>query len=81
MKYKSIITAKGQTTIPLEIRKQLNLKPQQPVQWEMRKDGTVILRPVPETLELFARLKPANQTHTDNGTQNNSIHEGGIDHA
>lgn len=46
----SIITAKGQTTIPKAIRDHLRLKPGQRVKYFIHPDGTVVLLPtVPVT--------------------------------
>jgi len=39
------ITAKGQATIPKEIRKHLNLKPGDRVKFFIHPDGTVVLLP------------------------------------
>jgi antitoxin PrlF len=47
---KSVITAKGQTTIPKAIREHLHLKPGQRVKYFIHPDGTVVLLPtVPVT--------------------------------
>ncbi len=40
------ITSKGQTTIPQEIREQLNVKPGDLIAWETMADGTVQVRRV-----------------------------------
>ncbi len=46
----SVITAKGQTTIPKAIREHLHLKPGQRVKYFIYPDGTVVLLPtVPVT--------------------------------
>ena len=42
----SVITAKGQTTIPKPIRDHLNLKPGQRLKYFIRPDGTVVLLPM-----------------------------------
>jgi len=54
----STITEKFQTTIPLKVRKALNLAPHQKVAYELRPDGSAIMRPVPQLEELFGSLKP-----------------------
>ena len=54
----STITEKFQTTIPLEVRLALKLKPRQRVSYELQADGTAILRPEPGLDELFGSLKP-----------------------
>lgn len=53
----STITDKFQTTIPLEVRQALNLAPRQRVSYEVRPDGSAILRPVPRLDELFGSVK------------------------
>lgn len=40
------ITAKGQTTIPQEIRSALNVKPGDLLMWEIEKDGSARVRRV-----------------------------------
>ena len=53
----STITDKFQTTIPLEVREALKLSPRQRVSYEVRTDGSVILRPVPGLGQLFGSIK------------------------
>ena len=53
----SILTDKGQTTVPQEIREALNVKPRQRLTWSLRDDGTVLVRPQPSALSLFGSLK------------------------
>lgn len=38
------ITAKGQTTIPQDIRAALHVEPGDQIAWELREDGTAIVR-------------------------------------
>lgn len=64
----STITDRFQTTIPLEVRQALNLLPRQRVSYEVRADGSAILRPVPRLDELFGSLK-LNQPVTDTRTE------------
>jgi len=52
----STITDKFQTTIPLEVRKALKLAPRQRVSYELRPDGSAVIRPVPSLDELFGSL-------------------------
>jgi AbrB family looped-hinge helix DNA binding protein len=52
----STITDKFQTTIPLEIRRALNLTPRQRLSYELRSDGSVLIRPVPGIDALFGSL-------------------------
>ena len=53
----STLTDKGQTTVPQEIREALKVKPRQQLTWSLREDGSVIVRPQPSALGLFASLK------------------------
>jgi antitoxin PrlF len=53
----STITDKFQTTIPLAVRLALKLKPQQRISYEVRPDGSAVLRPEPHLDELFGSLK------------------------
>jgi len=53
----STITDKFQTTIPLEVRQALKLSPRQRVSYELRADGSAVIRPVPGIDELFGSLK------------------------
>jgi len=52
----STITDKFQTTIPLEVRQALKLAPRQRVSYELRPDGSAVIRPVPGLDELFGSL-------------------------
>lgn len=53
----STITDKFQTTIPLEVREALKLSPRQRVSYEVRPDGSAILRPLPGLEQLFGSVK------------------------
>ena len=53
----STLTDKGQTTVPQEIRAALKVKPRQRLTWSLRPDGSVVVRPQPSALALFASLK------------------------
>ena len=53
----STLTDKGQTTVPQEIRQALGVAPRQRLVWEVRKDGSAIVRPVPSVMELAGSLK------------------------
>ena len=53
----STITDKFQTTIPLPVRQALNLKPRQRLSYELRPDGSAVVRPVPRLDELFGSIK------------------------
>jgi bifunctional DNA-binding transcriptional regulator/antitoxin component of YhaV-PrlF toxin-antitoxin module len=53
----STITDRFQTTIPVDVRVALKLKPRQRVSYELRSDGSAILRPEPDAMELFGSIK------------------------
>ena len=53
----STITDRFQTTIPQNVRKALNLTPRQRVSYELRPDGSAVMRPVPRLDDLFGSLK------------------------
>ena len=53
----STITDRFQTTIPSVVRAALKLRPRQRVAYEVRADGTALLRPVPELDGLFGSVK------------------------
>ena len=55
----STLTDKWQTTIPVKVRKALNLKPRQRLVYELV-DGAVLVKPQPETLkDLYGFLADA----------------------
>ncbi|PTX99790.1 hypothetical protein DB346_18405 [Verrucomicrobia bacterium LW23] len=54
----STITEKFQTTIPLEVRRAMKLAPRQKVTYQLRPDGSVIMRRVLGLNELIGSLKP-----------------------
>jgi bifunctional DNA-binding transcriptional regulator/antitoxin component of YhaV-PrlF toxin-antitoxin module len=53
----STITDKFQTTIPVDVREALKLAPRQRISYELRPDGSAVLRPVPNLDQLFASIK------------------------
>lgn len=53
----STITDKFQTTIPVDVRKALNLSPRQRLSYELRPDGSATLRPVPNLNQLFGSVR------------------------
>ena len=55
----STVTDKGQTTVPMEIREALGVKPRQQLHWTLQNDGTAIVRRQARATELFASLRPA----------------------
>jgi AbrB family looped-hinge helix DNA binding protein len=54
----STITSKGQTTLPVQIRKALHLKPGDRITYELQGDS-VVIRPHPGAMVVFGALKPA----------------------
>ncbi len=52
----STVTDKFQTTIPLPVRRALKLSPRQKLAYEVRHDGSVILRSIPQLNDLFGSL-------------------------
>ncbi len=53
----STITDRYQTTIPLAVRKALKLMPGQRVSYELRPDGSAVIRPVPRLDDLLGSVK------------------------
>lgn len=53
----STLTDKGQTTVPQPIRQALGVAPRQRLAWELRQDGSAVVRPVPSVMELAGCLK------------------------
>ena len=54
----STLTSKGQTTIPIEVRKQLNLHPGDRLEFVIDEDGRVLILPASiDVLELAGMLK------------------------
>ena len=55
----SKLTSKGQTTIPKDIRKRLNLHPGDPLEFVIDEDGRVLVLPASrDASELAGMLKP-----------------------
>jgi antitoxin PrlF len=55
----STITAKGQTTVPQQVRERLGAVPGTRLVWHVMPDGTVIVRAKTRSvLDLAGRLKP-----------------------
>jgi bifunctional DNA-binding transcriptional regulator/antitoxin component of YhaV-PrlF toxin-antitoxin module len=72
----STITDKFQTTIPLEVRQALKLAPRQRVSYEVRPDGSAVMRPIPLLDELFGSIKlgkPAASTRDEKRAARNAI--------
>lgn len=55
---RSRMTEKGQVTIPVDIRKQMGLKPRDEVEFA-RVDGQTIIQPVARSLHDFYQVAPA----------------------
>ena len=54
----STITAKGQTTVPAEVRALVHAKPGTKLVWSVTPDGTIIVRAKTKTiLEMAGKLK------------------------
>jgi bifunctional DNA-binding transcriptional regulator/antitoxin component of YhaV-PrlF toxin-antitoxin module len=53
----STITDKFQTTIPVDVREALKLTPRQRVSYEVRPDGSAIMRPIPNLDQLFGSVR------------------------
>jgi len=53
----STITDRFQTTIPQDVRVALKLKPRQRVSYELRRDGSAVMRPIPRLDDLFGSVK------------------------
>ncbi|MHC1768990.1 MAG: type II toxin-antitoxin system PrlF family antitoxin [Verrucomicrobiia bacterium] len=53
----STITSRFQTTIPAEVRTALKLKPRQRVSYEVRPDGSAVIRPEAGPMGLFGSLR------------------------
>jgi bifunctional DNA-binding transcriptional regulator/antitoxin component of YhaV-PrlF toxin-antitoxin module len=60
----STITDRFQTTIPLDVREALKLKPRQRVSYEVRPDGSAVIRPVPRLDDLFGSVTLAKPVAT-----------------
>lgn len=54
----SILTSKGQTTVPSRIREALRLKAGDRILYEIKGD-TVVIRPHPGAMAVFGSLKPS----------------------
>jgi antitoxin PrlF len=54
----STVTDKGQTTVPMEIREALGVKPRQQLHWTLQNDGSAVVRRHGRAAELFASLRP-----------------------
>jgi bifunctional DNA-binding transcriptional regulator/antitoxin component of YhaV-PrlF toxin-antitoxin module len=55
----STLTDKGQTTVPLEVRMALKVKPRQQLDWIVQANGSAVVRARPSALELFGSLRSA----------------------
>lgn len=57
----STLTDKGQTPVPQEIREALGVAPRQRLLWEVRQDGSAVVRPMPSVMELAGALNSKKQ--------------------
>lgn len=56
----STLTAKGQTTVPLEIRRAMQALPGHKLMWTLMPDGTVVVRAKNKSIfDMVGMLKPA----------------------
>ena len=72
----STITDKFQTTIPLEVRQAMKLSPRQRVEYEVRPDGSAVLRAIPRLDQLFGSLRlkrPAASTREEKAAARQAI--------
>jgi bifunctional DNA-binding transcriptional regulator/antitoxin component of YhaV-PrlF toxin-antitoxin module len=72
----STISGKFRTTVPLRVREALKLKPRQRISYELRPDGSTVIRPVPHLDELFGSIKigrTAASTHEEKQSARNAI--------
>ena len=59
------VTSKGQTTIPVDIRRQLGVKPGTRIEFVLDPDGTVRLLPATRSItELRGRITPGDRLAT-----------------
>ena len=66
---KSTVTEKGQTTIPLPVRE---TEPQTSLDREVRSDGSVLIKSLPDVMELFGILG-GNGKNGHNPPENNHL--------
>ncbi|WP_077037002.1 AbrB/MazE/SpoVT family DNA-binding domain-containing protein [Pelomonas sp. KK5] len=60
----STITAKGQTTVPADIRESVNAAPGTRLVWHLMPDGTILVRAKTKSiLDLQGMLKPPKGKH------------------
>ena len=72
----STLTSKGQTTIPSELRSLLNVKPGDTLQYQPKRDGTIILSAASHTVaDLYGLLPKPSKAKTIEEMNN------GIEHA
>jgi len=70
----SSLTSKGQTTIPLEVRRKLGLRPGDKIDFVIGDDGIVILRPATsDVIELKGLLKRAGRKRLSVDEMNDAI--------
>ena len=53
----SVVTSKGQTTVPRDIRAVWGIEPSHRLIWELLPDGSATVRPQPSAMELFGCIK------------------------
>jgi AbrB family looped-hinge helix DNA binding protein len=62
--WESTITAKGQTTVPADVRALVSAKPGTRLVWSVTPDGTIIVRTKTKSiLDMAGMLKPRRKKH------------------
>jgi AbrB family looped-hinge helix DNA binding protein len=75
----SSLTAKGQTTIPIEVRRRLGLRPGDRIDFVIRDDGLVVLRPATaDVTELKGLLGRAGQKPLSVAEMNGAVRRGAL---
>ncbi|MDM0110361.1 type II toxin-antitoxin system PrlF family antitoxin [Variovorax sp. J22R24] len=60
----STVTAKGQTTVPQQVRDALNVQPGAKLTWHVLIDGTIVVRAKTKSiLDLAGAVKPKSAKH------------------
>ena len=68
----STLTDKGQTTVPLEVRAALNVKPRQQLEWIVLANGTAVVRPQTKCGRSFWELKTSETVSRPQGRKGSS---------
>ena len=57
MNYLSTVTSKGQVTIPQALRKKVGIEPGKQIQFELRDEATITIKPVRDFLSYMGYFK------------------------